>query len=54
MEQAAVTVLYGALVAPEESTTCAVKFNAPAFVGVPVIAPVLALRLNGDMEPVIE
>jgi hypothetical protein len=31
---------------PEESTTFAVKLNAPAVVGVPVTAPVPAFRVN--------
>jgi hypothetical protein len=37
---------------PRESTTCAVKLNDPAEVGVPVIAPELLSRVNpGGSEP---
>ena len=31
---------------PVESTTCAVKLNVPAVVGVPVIAPVEAFNVS--------
>jgi len=50
--QLAVTAL-GAI--PEESATCAVKLNTPLALGVPVIAPVLPLRINPvDKLPVLE
>lgn len=42
IEQAAVAVLESTF--PDESTTCPVKFNVPAVVGVPVIAPVAPFR----------
>ena len=39
---------------PEESTTWAVKLNAPAVVGVPVIAPVMGFRFSpGGNEPAV-
>jgi hypothetical protein len=41
---------------PRESTTCAVKLNGPATVGVPVIAPELVFRISpvGSDPEVIE
>ena len=39
---------------PVESTTCAVKLNVPAVVGVPVIAPVEAFNVNpGGNDPLM-
>ena len=37
-----------AVESPEESVTRAVKENVPAWVGVPVIAPVVASRFRPD------
>jgi hypothetical protein len=39
---------------PVESTTCAVKLNVPAVVGVPVIAPVELFSVNpAGSEPLV-
>ena len=39
---------------PVESTTCAVKLNVPAVVGVPVIAPVEAFNVSpGGSDPLM-
>jgi len=50
-------VLVAVLVAlPEESTTCAVKENVPAWVGTPVMAPVAGFNDSpgGRLPPAIE